>query len=66
MSDLLGWILPLLVLMLCPIWLPMLGWLGGNLRDLVAGHRDSSRPVEHRPVRERRPDHVIAVEPEEA
>lgn len=66
MSDLLGFMIPLLALMLCPIWLPLLGWIVGSLRDLVAGARTPRRARTHRPVREPRPDRVVAVQPEEA
>ncbi|GAB3395522.1 hypothetical protein GCM10027360_90050 [Amycolatopsis echigonensis] len=43
---------PLLVLMLCPIWLPLLGMAIGKLADLLSGGgaRTESRPVRAEPA----------------
>ncbi|ATY14777.1 hypothetical protein CU254_33475 [Amycolatopsis sp. AA4] len=36
---------PLLVLMLCPIWLPLLGMLIGKLSDVLSGGGKRTEPV---------------------
>ena len=36
---------PLLVLMLCPIWLPLLGMLIGKLAEVFSGGGKRSEPV---------------------
>ncbi|WP_370934130.1 hypothetical protein [Amycolatopsis sp. cg13] len=36
---------PLLVLMLCPIWLPLLGMAIGKLSDLFSGGGKRTEPV---------------------
>ncbi|MYW90183.1 hypothetical protein G3I59_06000 [Amycolatopsis rubida] len=41
---------PLLVLMLCPIWLPLLGMLIGKLSDVFSGGGKRVEPA-HRMVR---------------
>lgn len=41
---------PLLVLMLCPIWLPLLGMLIGKLADIFSGGGKRAEPA-HRMVR---------------
>ncbi|WP_406638442.1 hypothetical protein [Amycolatopsis sp. WGS_07] len=44
---------PLLVLMLCPIWLPLLGMLIGKLAEVFSGGGKRSEPRSSRAVRAR-------------
>ncbi|HWE89780.1 MAG TPA: hypothetical protein VG317_10000 [Pseudonocardiaceae bacterium] len=43
----LGDMIPLLALMFCPVWLPMVGWLCGVLRDAIVGDSTSGRRRAH-------------------
>ncbi|WP_116203589.1 hypothetical protein [Amycolatopsis circi] len=42
---------PLLVLMLCPIWLPLLGMLIGKLAEIFSGGKRTEPARVSRPVR---------------